>query len=82
MIKEQQLENYNRKLDLTVEAESHKDSTDWRKTTDQLKRLQQEWKKIGPVPRRHSDKIWKRFRAACDSFFTRKSEHFTGLKAN
>lgn len=82
VIKEQQLENYNRKLDLTVEAESHKDSTDWRKTTDQLKRLQQEWKKIGPVPRRHSDKIWKRFRAACDSFFTRKSEHFTGLKAN
>ncbi len=82
VIKEQQLDNYNRKLDLCVEAESLKDSTDWRKTTDQLKRLQQEWKKIGPVPRRHSDKIWKRFRAACDSFFSRKSEHFTSLKAN
>lgn len=82
VIKEQQMENYNRKLDLCVEAESYNESTDWRKTTDQLKRLQQEWKKIGPVPRRHSDKIWKRFRAACDSFFSRKSEHFTGLKAN
>lgn len=82
VIKEQQLDNYNRKLDLTVEAESLKDSTDWRKTTEQLKKLQQEWKKIGPVPRRHSDKIWKRFRAACDTFFSRKSEHFTGLKAN
>ncbi|MBU1370630.1 MAG: DUF349 domain-containing protein [Bacteroidetes bacterium] len=82
VIKDQQLDNYNRKLDLCVEAESMKDSTDWRKTTEQLKRLQQEWKKVGPVPRRHSDKIWKRFRSACDDFFNRKSAHFTGLKAS
>ncbi len=82
VIKEQQLENYNRKLELCVEAESIKDSEDWRKTTNRLKQLQQEWKDIGPVPRRHSDKIWKRFRAACDSFFSRKAEHFSGMKAN
>jgi hypothetical protein len=65
-----------------VEAESLQDSDDWRKTTNRLKQLQQEWKAIGPVPRRHSDKIWKRFRSACDSFFKRKAEHFTGMKAN
>ncbi len=82
VIKEQQLENYNKKLDLCVEAESIQDSEDWRKTTNRLKQLQQEWKKIGPVPRRHADKIWKRFRAACDAFFSRKAEHFSGMKAN
>jgi hypothetical protein len=82
VIKDQQLENYNRKLELCVEAESIQDSDDWRKTTNRLKQLQQEWKDIGPVPRRHSDKIWKRFRSACDSFFKRKAEHFTGMKAN
>ena len=42
--------------------------------------MQEEWKTIGPVPKRHADKIWKRFRAACDTFFGRKAEHFSGLK--
>lgn len=79
-IKDQQVDNYNRKLELCVEAESMQESTEWRKATDQLKHLQEEWKKIGPVPKRHSDKIWKRFRSACDTFFKRKSEHFTGIK--
>ncbi len=75
-LKEQQMNNYNLKLDLCNQAEKLKDSTDWKKTTDELIRLQKEWKKIGPVPKRHSDKIWKRFRAACDEFFNRKAEHF------
>ncbi len=79
-IKDQQVDNYNRKLELCVEAGSMQESTEWRKATDRLKYLQEEWKKIGPVPRRHSDKIWKRFRSACDTFFTRKSEHFTGIR--
>ena len=43
-----------------------------------LIRLQKEWKEIGPVPRKHSDKIWKRFRKACDIFFSRKSEFYSG----
>ncbi len=68
------------KLDLCVEAESLKDSTDWKNTTDKLIRLQKQWKTIGPVPRRNSDKIWKRFRAACDVFFENKSAHFKGRK--
>ncbi len=68
-IKQEQMNNYNLKVDLCVEAENLKESTDWRTTTQDLIRLQQDWKKIGPVPRKHSDKIWKRFRAACDEFF-------------
>ena len=79
-LKEQQLENYNRKLQLCVEAEALADSKEWKKATDRIKKLQEEWKKIGPVPKRHSDKIWKRFRSACDAFFTSKSEHFSGVK--
>lgn len=75
-IKEQQLNNYNIKLNLCAEAEALKDSEDWKATTQNLIRLQNEWKKVGPVPRRHSDKLWKRFRASCDSFFKRKSAHF------
>ena len=48
--------------------------------TEQMKKLQEEWKTIGPVPKRHADKIWKRFRAACDTFFNRKNEHFSGRR--
>ena len=79
-LKEQQLENYNRKLQLCVEAEELAGSKEWKKATDRIKKLQEEWKKVGPVPKRHSDKIWKRFRSACDAFFTSKSEHFSGVK--
>ena len=79
-LKEQQIDNYNRKIQLCVEAEALAESKEWKKATDQIKKLQEEWKKIGPVPKRHSDKIWKRFRSACDAFFTSKSEHFSGVK--
>jgi hypothetical protein len=78
-IKEEQINNYNLKLDICAQAESMMDSTDWRKTTRDLINLQKEWKSIGPVPRKHSDKIWKRFRAACDTFFNRKSEFFANI---
>jgi len=81
-IKQEQLNNYNLKVDLCVEAENLKDSTDWKRTTQELIRLQQEWKKIGPVPRKHSDKIWKRFRSACDEFFNNKSGHFSSIHDN
>lgn len=79
-LKEQQLHNYNLKVDLCVQAESHKLSTDWKNSSRDLIRLQDEWKKIGPVPRKHSDKIWKRFRAACDEFFSNKSEFFKNVQ--
>ncbi|MCF8343774.1 MAG: DUF349 domain-containing protein, partial [Bacteroidales bacterium] len=78
-LKEEQLNNYNLKLDLCTQAEALQDSTDWRKTTDDLIRLQKDWKKIGPVPRKYSDKIWKRFRTANDYFFNKKSEYFAHI---
>lgn len=76
-IKQEQLNNFNLKLDIVKQAEALKDSTDWRKTTQELINLQKEWKNIGPVPRKHSDKIWKRFRAACDEFFNSKAKFFS-----
>ncbi len=75
-IKEQQINNYNLKIDLCVRAEALQDSEEWGKTTRDLIALQKDWKKIGPVPRKHSDKIWARFRATCDTFFNRKEAHF------
>ncbi|MBR4562253.1 MAG: DUF349 domain-containing protein [Bacteroidales bacterium] len=79
-LKDKQTENLERKTQLCIEAEALMDSTDWKNATEQMKKLQEEWKTIGPVPKRHADKIWKRFRAACDTFFNRKNEHFSGRR--
>jgi hypothetical protein len=78
-IKQEQLNNYNLKLDICIQAENLKDSTDWVKITRELINLQNDWKKTGPVPRKHSDKIWKRFRAACDEFFNKKADYFANI---
>ncbi|MDR2083547.1 MAG: DUF349 domain-containing protein [Bacteroidales bacterium] len=78
-MKDEQFDNYNLKLDLCTQAEAVKDSTNWGETTQILINLQKEWKKIGPTPKRMSDKIWKRFRGACDEFFKRKEEHFANI---
>ncbi len=81
-IKDEQLNNYNLKVDLCVQVEAIKSSNDWRKTTQEMIRLQNEWRNIGPVPRKLSDKIWKRFRGACDEFFNAKSEFFGNVGKN
>lgn len=81
-LKEQQMHNYNLKLDLCVQAEALRASTDWRNTTRELINMQNEWKNIGPVPRKQSDKIWKRFRAACDEFFATKTEYFKNVSGH
>jgi hypothetical protein len=75
-IKEEQNNNLQLKLDLCVQAEALKDSTEWKKSTEDLINIQKNWKEIGPVPRKMSDIIWKRFRAACDTFFSNKSNHY------
>jgi hypothetical protein len=67
------------KTELCIQAEALQNSNDWKATTAELIRLQQEWKKTGPVGDKHSEKIWKRFRTACDAFFTHKSEHFSTM---
>lgn len=69
-------ENLKIKNDLVAQAEAVKESTDWKKTADLLKRLQENWKKSGPVQHKHSEKLWQRFRAACDAFFENKKLHF------
>lgn len=69
-------ENIDKKIKLCEEAEALQDSTDWKIATDQLINLQKLWKESGPVSRKKSDQIWKRFRAACDHFFENKNKHF------
>ena len=73
-------ENLEKKIALCEQAESLKESQDWKKTTDQLIGLQKKWKEIGPVARKQSDVVWKRFRAACDSFFENKSNFFSTVE--
>lgn len=69
-------DNFSLKEQLCVKAEALMDSDDWKKATDELILLQKQWKEIGPVARKQSDLVWKRFRAACDHFFEKKSQHF------
>jgi putative ubiquitin-RnfH superfamily antitoxin RatB of RatAB toxin-antitoxin module len=77
--KEIQQNNLQLKIELCIQAEALQDSTDWKATSDAMIKLQKEWKEIGPVPRKQSEKSWKRFRKACDHFFNLKSEHFAEL---
>jgi hypothetical protein len=77
--KELQQNNLQIKTDLCMQAEALKDSTDWYKTTQDLINIQKQWKETGPVPRKISDALWRRFRAACDYFFGKKSEYFSNV---
>ncbi len=79
VFKEEQNNNLQLKTDLCVQAELLQESTEWKKTTEELIALQQRWKEIGPVPHKQSDKVWKRFRTACDTFFERKTKHFSEI---
>lgn len=70
-LKKDQFKNLQLKLDLIKVAEDNKDSDDFETITPLMKKIQGEWKKIGHVPRKDSDKIWKRFKAACNGYFDR-----------
>ncbi len=72
-------ENLRKKEELCARAEALSGSTDWRKAADELKALQADWKKIGPVPKEQGDAIWARFRGAADVFFERRKQHFDQL---
>jgi len=78
-VKEEMDRNLKAKTELCEAAEALMESEDWKAATDELIALQARWKETGAVSRRHSDRIWKRFRAACDRFFARKSEHFAAV---
>lgn len=70
-IKKEHLENLNLKKALIEKAVALKDSEDWDTTTEVMKRIQSDWKKIGHVPRKYSDKLWKEFKDACNHYFDR-----------
>ena len=72
-------ENYRKKVELCENAESLKDNTDWKETSEKFIQLQKEWKAIGPVPRKYSDELWKRFISACDYFFDQKKKNTNSL---
>ena len=73
-IKENMAKNLEKKKELCEKAEALKDSTDWKETAEILTRLQKEWKAVGPVAKKHSDAVWKRFIGACDYFFEQKNK--------
>lgn len=74
--KNQMQDNLVRKIELCEKAEALKESTDWKKASDEFIELQKAWKEIGPVSRKKSEQVWKRFRAACDEFFENRDKHF------
>lgn len=80
-MKEELAANLAKKTALCEKAEALKDSTDWKKTADELVRLQKEWKTIGTVPKKHSDNIWHRFQAACDAFFESRKANLSESRA-
>ncbi len=73
--KQEYANNLQSKTELCIQAEALKESSDWKSTGSELIRLQQEWKKIGPSGDKN-EKIWQRFKVACDEFFNRKTAHF------
>jgi len=85
-LKKEQQENLEKKRALLEIAVSLKDSDDFDATTSEMKRIQGQWKKIGHVPRKYSDKLWKEFKAACNHYFDRlnalKSDAFKEEEAN
>ncbi len=79
-MKEELSTNLQKKIHLCEKAETLKDSTEWKKTTDELIALQKEWKTVGPVIKKHSEQVWKRFISACDEFFEKKGQATKSVK--
>jgi len=77
--KSEQQENLKKKIELIELAESLKESEDWELATNTLKKIQTDWKSIGHVPRKFSDDIWKRFKAACNHYFDRYHQQKNSL---
>lgn len=80
-LKDDMAVNLERKTALCEQAESLKDSTEWKETAEKLAALQKEWKEIGAVPRKYTVSIWNRFEAACDCFFERRSKENVSPRA-
>lgn len=80
LLKDQEEENYEEKKKLIDEANSLKETEDWETAHKQFQKLMNQWKEIGPVPKRKSGKIWKKFKGAMDYFYDRRRDHFKEVK--
>ncbi len=80
-MKDELSSNLAKKIDLCERAEALMDSTEWKEATDKFVEMQKEWKTIGPVVKKHSDAVWKRFIAACDHFFEQKKKQNVNVHA-
>jgi hypothetical protein len=80
LIEQQEKEHYEQKLTLIEKAEELKNTEDWKKGHAQMRAMMKQWKKIGPVPRDQSNKIWKQFKGAMDIFYERRREYFKATK--
>ena len=81
-IRDEQEANYQKKIDLCLKAEAIAKREDWKNATKELLELQEEWKSIGATSRKVSEKVWQRFRKACDEFFAKKGEFFSERRAS
>ena len=79
-VKSEMEHNLQLKQEICEAAEALQNSEDWKHATEELIAFQAKWKQVGTVSRRYSDQVWKRFRAACDSFFERKAQHFSSIE--
>ena len=79
-VKSEMEHNLQLKQEICEAAEALQNSEDWKHATEELIALQAKWKQVGTVSRRYLDQVWKRFRAACDSFFERKAQHFSSIE--
>lgn len=80
VLREQEEENYEEKLKIVEKANELKDSEDWEATHKALQSLMDKWKNVGPVPKKKSGKIWKKFKGAMDHFYDRRRDHFKEVK--
>lgn len=80
-VKAEMTENLEKKKALCEQAEAMKDSTDWKETADKFVKIQREWKEVGPVAKKYSDEVWKRFIAACDYFFEQKNKNVSNQRS-
>ncbi len=80
-MKDELSSNLAKKIDLCERAEALMESTEWKEATDKFVEMQKEWKTIGPVVKKHSDAVWKRFIAACDHFFEQKKKQNVNVHA-
>lgn len=80
VLRDQEEDNLKEKMDLIAAAEKLKDSEEWEETHKELQNLMNRWKDIGPVPKRKSGKIWKKFKGAMDAFYEKRRDHFKDVK--